>query len=615
MLYFAQMGVVFRFIKRTSAALILALLLVCFTVTPALAAEYDDNPYGTCTFNKECPKTTIIETPAGLQVAINLVDGQVIPAGVYTIEVTPLNGQGSSFSYVEFYVDGWFVAKFTPDATGTATYDWDTTKNPGKTVSFKIFDDKGNMATKEFHVTMSDKKTAASDSVAFSGTSQPPQGGQGFVEQTLRSLPTVVALSIPYLLYGALLVILFVLLAHSRREAEEARQAQLALKRSRQLAEEKDGFIELISHYLRTPLTLIKGSADLLAPSQPSLMERVRAPIASFSASVEQLITNAMQNQQLQSIGNETSKKGFLWLSSGLWTVIILVAVVAAYFNYTLVHAEVTDLTLGGVVTQVAVFLSLVTCLIVIARNQQLRIRDRKRAQAQEAQQVAIDEARNNLIRQAASNLSSKLESISAILPQLPAEQTSQLFKEGCARAAEVLKRFRATAQVTPPVSTMPFTSFTLGQAVSRVQNYLGDKLNDKHITLTTPQNEVPLASQQPSWIIQTLLSVIDNAVAYSPQNSHIEISVAFEKGTAVVHVQDHGQGIPKEKLTQLFQPFSRAEAPTQFDHPGIGLSLYLSRLLMTSLGGDIKINSAPQTGTLVTLRFPVGNAPTVTAN
>jgi signal transduction histidine kinase len=611
------MGVVFRFIKQISAALVVALFFACAMPMPAHAADYDDDPYGACSFNKECPKTTIVKTTEDLQVAINLVNGQVIPAGTYTIEVTPLNGQGSSFAYVEFFVDGWFAAKFTPDTTGTATYDWNTTQNRGTTLTFKIYGQNGTVTTKEFRVTIADEKLVTPVTPVVNTTSEPPQNSSsGLIEQTIRSLPAPLALSIPYLLYAALLIMLIILLIHARREATEARLARIALTRSRQLAEEKDGFIELVSHYLRTPLTLIKGSADLLATSQPALVARVQAPIASFSASVEQLLTNAMQNQQLQSIDSDVPKKGFLWLTPGLWVVIIVVAVVAAYLNYLLVHAGVTDFSLGSALTQAALFLLLITCSIVVARSQQLRIRDRTRAETQKTQQIAIDEARNNLIRQAASDLSTKLESISSIVPQLPTEETSQLFKEGVARAAEVLKKFRATAQVTPPLSTMPFSTFTLSQALNRVQSYLGDKIQDKHITITAPQQEVPLASQQPSWIVQTLNSVIDNAIAYSPANANIDISVVIEHGTATVYVKDHGQGIPKEKLSQLFQPFSRAEAPTTFDHPGIGLSLYLSRLLMTSLGGDIHIDSTPQAGTLVTLRFPVTEtAEPVTAN
>jgi two-component system sensor histidine kinase EvgS len=51
-----------------------------------------------------------------------------------------------------------------------------------------------------------------------------------------------------------------------------------------------------------------------------------------------------------------------------------------------------------------------------------------------------------------------------------------------------------------------------------------------------------------------------------------------------------------------LFQPFSKAEGAEVFTHEGMGFSLYLDKLIMLYLGGDIQIQSEQGRGTQVTI-------------
>jgi signal transduction histidine kinase len=610
------MGVVFRFLRLFAGLSVAALFVVCVTHFPAHALDYGSNPYGNCTYNK-CSSTTVVTTPSGLDVAINLYDGQVLPLGIYTITVTPLNGQGATFDHVEFYLDGALLSTFRPDPDGTARWDWDTRVHRGSSVGFVIVSTDGTQTTKNFTVSMSDAKAPANTgqpSKSAGGTNSASGSGGipiiSALEQFLRILPAPLAMSIVFVPYVLLLGAIAALLWHSRREAAEIRYAQLALQRSKQLVEEKNGFLALVSHYLRTPITIIKGGVDLLQTTDAALASKMAEPTDDFGARIEQLLANVSNNQQLQTI-QEPAKSAAVrpWISPGLWATIIAGAGLSLVGNYLLSRAGVLDVSPFGVLTQCTLFVCLVVGIVVVARSRRLRRQDLARATQQEAQQAAIDEARNDLIRQAATSLSNKLDNICAFLPQLPVGKPAELIKEGCDRATGVLNRFSLIAQVTPPVSSMPYTPFTFGQILDRVQNYLGAKLQNKQITLQSlSQPNIQLASQQPAWVVQALTSIVDNSIEYSASNSRIEVTTDIKNNMAIVGIRDHGQGIPAQKLDQLLQPFGRAEAPTSFDHPGLGLSLYLDRLLMTSLGGDLRIDSKPQSGTLVTLRFPIAN-------
>jgi len=100
-------------------------------------------------------QTTVVQTPSGLEVAINLSDGQAIPPTGYYITITPLNGQGKSFDKAEIYLDGQLAYSGAPDSTGTLKWLWDTSKSPATDVKIIVYGPGDGTTTHEFHVTVS----------------------------------------------------------------------------------------------------------------------------------------------------------------------------------------------------------------------------------------------------------------------------------------------------------------------------------------------------------------------------------------------------------------------------------------------------------------------------
>src|ERR1700691_1224987 len=84
---------------------LLCLTFALFVSPSVFAADFGNGDYGRCPFESDCA-STVVTLPPSLQVNINLSNGQVISRNGYTILVTPLNGQSSSFSNVDFYIDG-----------------------------------------------------------------------------------------------------------------------------------------------------------------------------------------------------------------------------------------------------------------------------------------------------------------------------------------------------------------------------------------------------------------------------------------------------------------------------------------------------------------------------
>ncbi len=91
---------------------------------------------------------------------------------------------------------------------------------------------------------------------------------------------------------------------------------------------------------------------------------------------------------------------------------------------------------------------------------------------------------------------------------------------------------------------------------------------------------------------MQVLLNLLSNAIKYSAENSTIEIIVDVEKEHGRVSVVDHGQGIPDEFHSRIFQRFEQAESSHANKPTSSGLGLAISKEIIESQGGEIVFSS-----------------------
>jgi signal transduction histidine kinase len=102
--------------------------------------------------------------------------------------------------------------------------------------------------------------------------------------------------------------------------------------------------------------------------------------------------------------------------------------------------------------------------------------------------------------------------------------------------------------------------------------------------------------------------NLIDNAVKYSSGNVKVTIDTAPVDGKyAAVRVVDHGAGIPKAELKQIFKRFYRVAGPQSVRVKGTGLGLYIVRSVAKRHGGRAWAESeGPGRGSTFVLQLPI---------
>ena len=100
--------------------------------------------------------------------------------------------------------------------------------------------------------------------------------------------------------------------------------------------------------------------------------------------------------------------------------------------------------------------------------------------------------------------------------------------------------------------------------------------------------------------------NVLSNAVAYSCDGQKVCVSCQpGPSGGAVVTVEDSGIGIPAAKLPQIFDDYYRTAEAVKHNKASTGLGLAIVRQVAMAGKVGVRVESAPQQGTLFTLDFP----------
>ncbi len=113
-------------------------------------------------------------------------------------------------------------------------------------------------------------------------------------------------------------------------------------------------------------------------------------------------------------------------------------------------------------------------------------------------------------------------------------------------------------------------------------------------------------------WLSQALQNLLGNAAKYTNPGGVIGISAERDEDNVVITVSDNGIGIAPAELETIFKLYAQGvQAQTERSAGGIGLGLYLARLIVEGHGGVIRASSAgPDCGSELIVSLPVPLAP-----
>ena len=160
------------------------------------------------------------------------------------------------------------------------------------------------------------------------------------------------------------------------------------------------------------------------------------------------------------------------------------------------------------------------------------------------------------------------------------------------------------------------------GKIAFKIQHVLPQQIIQECISLITPlatkhsiklfidsnNEEHTQISIDPIRFRQIILNLLSNAVKYNQKNGEVHLKISHTKLHYKIEIRDTGKGIPQERLSELFKPFSRL-VDDHIPIEGSGIGLVVTKELVERMNGKIGVESTEGIGSTFWVTLPVNQA------
>jgi signal transduction histidine kinase len=143
---------------------------------------------------------------------------------------------------------------------------------------------------------------------------------------------------------------------------------------------------------------------------------------------------------------------------------------------------------------------------------------------------------------------------------------------------------------------------------VHRAIETVSPQIENHHHQLTVNNPTIPVfLNADPLRLTQIFSNLLDNAAKYTPDGGHVSLTVESLPDEVLIRVRDNGNGMPPEKLNDVFGLFTQLGSSDDIRHEGLGLGLRLVRTLTEAHGGTVNaVSDGIGKGSEFLVRLPV---------
>jgi signal transduction histidine kinase/CheY-like chemotaxis protein/PAS domain-containing protein len=188
------------------------------------------------------------------------------------------------------------------------------------------------------------------------------------------------------------------------------------------------------------------------------------------------------------------------------------------------------------------------------------------------------------------------------------ATQTAEIIERQGQRLVRLVDDLLDVSRITCGKITLVRRPVVIGDLVGRAVESVRPLMDERRHTLRVAMPSEPLRVEgDGTRLEQVLVNLLVNAAKYTAPGGHVALTVTRPEQDAVeIRVRDDGIGIPRERLGDIFAPFTQIDAPLDRTDRGLGIGLTLARRLVELHGGRITVHSEGRgQGTELVVRLP----------
>jgi signal transduction histidine kinase len=225
-----------------------------------------------------------------------------------------------------------------------------------------------------------------------------------------------------------------------------------------------------------------------------------------------------------------------------------------------------------------------------------------------------LDEMKSEFIALSSHNLRTPLtiiKSISGMLSdsRLP-DQAHEYVKTLSNASAELGDLIEELLAISTIEAGSQFKAAFEEVAVDTLLQPLADQAKTKttakgvKFELEIKKNDLKIMAN-PKHLQIVIKNLLDNAIKFTNKGK-ITVTVQAEDRNCIIKISDTGVGMSNESVKHLFTKFHRGTDYLTYNYTGVGVGLYLAKLVIEEHNGQIEVSSQEQKGTIITVQLPL---------
>jgi len=255
--------------------------------------------------------------------------------------------------------------------------------------------------------------------------------------------------------------------------------------------------------------------------------------------------------------------------------------------------------TIGGVLALILIliFISLIITDINKGSKARLALEEANKRTRQ------IMESRHQLLLSVSHDIKSPLNSILGYLAMMKSDPNVRSMQNSSEHILSMLENLLGFSNLEQGTLQKSVSDFNLRDLFQDIYDMFLPLAGQKSLALSFTADDIRIRTDRVK-LKQIVINLVSNAIKYT-KNGTVDFKAAFEDNGLKMEVTDTGVGIPAEKLSEIFMPFTRVEENNALA-AGTGLGMFVVEGLVELLEGKIDVRSKVGEGTVITVTIPV---------
>lgn len=375
----------------------------------------------------------------------------------------------------------------------------------------------------------------------------------------------------------------------------------------------------MATHYLETPLSIMRSGFELASSSSgvdlpASTNDLIKTKLDGFASAIGTLQTRLDASESVSAspaiatttkqIGGSKDLRTRFFANMPLLLSVTGFSAASALVIFRGIHH---DRTIYSTFQLGALLLALSVVLFSIRYQKRQKIKKQQAEQLATLNQQSLAE-RQQFTLAAGDSLLAQHYILQQAFSKLPQNPVFQPLHNGLILLDRVASGIAKVTRFSN-VSTDPPT-LLVGSVYKDVESALASYATQKKVDIKADIPSEIAISLPNDELSQILLSLTQNAIEYSKPGQSVFVRSYRSRNKAIIVVSDQGHGIAPTVQPHLFEPFVRGSQAEDFEHQGMGLNLFIDRMIAEKYGGNLVVHSEPG-ATSAVLTMPLAHAST----